>query len=34
MLKKTYVRDEKNRLIESFTTGFKGSFETLVRDRH
>ncbi len=34
MLKKTYVRDGKNRLIGSVTTGFEGSFETLVRDEH
>jgi hypothetical protein len=32
MLKKTYVRDGKNRLIGSVTTGFEGSFEALVRD--
>ena len=34
MLKKTYIRDGKNQIIGSFTTGFKGSFETLVRDEH
>jgi len=34
MLKKTYVRDGKNQIIGSFTTGYKGSFETLVRDEH
>ena len=34
MLKKSYVRDGKNRLIGSVTTGFEGSFETLVRDEH
>jgi hypothetical protein len=34
MLKKTYVRDGKNRVIGSVTTGFEGSFETLVRDEH
>jgi YD repeat-containing protein len=32
MLKKTYVRDGRNRLIGSVTTGFRGSFEALVRD--
>ena len=32
MLKKTYIRDGRNRVIGSFTTGFEGSFETLVRD--
>ena len=34
MLKKTYVRDGKNRLIGSVTTGFEGSFEALIRDEH
>jgi hypothetical protein len=34
MLKKTYVRDGKNRIIGSVTTGFEGSFEALVRDEH
>lgn len=34
MLKKTYVRDGKNRVIGSVTTGFEGSFEALVRDEH
>ncbi len=34
MLKKTYVRDGKNKVIGSVTTGFEGSFETLVRDEH
>jgi hypothetical protein len=34
MLKKTYIRDGKNQIIGSFTTGFKGSFDTLVRDEH
>ncbi len=34
MLTKTYVRDGKNRVIGSVTTGFKGSFEALVRDEH
>jgi hypothetical protein len=34
MLKKTYVRDGNNRLVGSVTTGFEGSFETLVRDDH
>jgi hypothetical protein len=34
MLKKTYVRDGKNGLIGSVTTGFEGSFEALVRDEH
>lgn len=34
MLKKTYIRDGKNRVIGSVTTGFEGSFEALVRDEH
>lgn len=34
MLKKTYVRDGNNQIIGSVTTGFTGSFETLVRDEH
>jgi hypothetical protein len=34
MLKKTYVRDGKNRVIGSVTTGFEGSFDALVRDEH
>jgi hypothetical protein len=34
MIKKSYVRDGKNRVIGSVTTGFEGSFETLVRDAH
>ena len=34
MLKKTYVRDGKNRIIGSVTTGYEGSFEELVRDEH
>jgi hypothetical protein len=34
MLEKKYVRDGKNRVIGSITTGFEGSFETLVRDEH
>ncbi len=32
MLKKEYIRDGKRRIIGSATTGFQGSFETLVRD--
>src|ERR1700747_3766623 len=34
MLEKKYIRDGKNRVIGSITTGFEGSFETLVRDEH
>jgi hypothetical protein len=32
MLEKKYVRDGKNRIIGSITTGFEGSFEALIRD--
>jgi YD repeat-containing protein len=32
MLTKTYVRNGKNRLIGSVTTGFTGSYEAVVRD--
>jgi hypothetical protein len=34
MLKKTYIRDGQNRIVGSVTTGFVGSFETVVRDEH
>lgn len=34
MLKKTYIRDGKNRVVGSVTTGFEGSFEALARDEH
>jgi len=34
MLKKQYIRDGKRRIIGSVTTGFRGAFETLVRDEH
>lgn len=34
MLRKTYIRDGQNQVIGSITTGFTGSFETLVRDEH
>ena len=34
MLEKKYVRDGKNRVIGSVTSGFEGSFEALVRDEH
>jgi hypothetical protein len=30
MLKKTYVRDGKNRVIGPVTIGFEGSFETPI----
>jgi hypothetical protein len=32
MLKKTYVRDGKNQVVGSITSGFTGSYETVVRD--
>lgn len=34
MLTKSYVRDGKNRIIGSVTTGFEGSFDSVVRDEH
>jgi hypothetical protein len=34
VLTKRYIRDGKNRVIGSLTTGFQGSFETVVRDEH
>jgi hypothetical protein len=34
MLKKTYIRDGQNQIVGSVTTGFVGSFETVVRDEH
>jgi len=34
MLKKEYVRDGQRRIIGSVTDGFRGSFESLVRDEH
>ena len=34
MLKKEYVRDGKNRIIGSVTTGYEGAFEAIVRDEH
>jgi len=33
MLRKTYLRDGRNQVVGSVTTGFTGSFETLVRDQ-
>jgi hypothetical protein len=32
MLKKEYIRDGKRRIIGSVTTGYTGSFESIVRD--
>jgi hypothetical protein len=34
MLKKEYVRDGKNKVIGSVTSGFVGSYETIVKDEH
>jgi hypothetical protein len=34
MLKKVYIRDGNKRVIGSVTTGFSGSFDSLVRDEH
>jgi len=34
MLKKKYIRDGEGRIIGSVTNGFKGAFDTLVRDEH
>jgi len=31
-LKKEFIRDGKRRIIGSITTGYEGSFDTLVRD--
>jgi hypothetical protein len=33
-LKKEFVRDGSRRIIGSITTGYTGSFETLVRDEN
>ncbi|MFZ0798403.1 MAG: hypothetical protein WAM98_11515 [Terriglobales bacterium] len=33
-LKKEFVRDGSRRIIGSITTGYVGSFDTLVRDEH
>jgi hypothetical protein len=34
MLKKEYIRGGKNEIIGSVTSGFVGSYETIVRDEH
>ncbi len=34
MLKKEYIRDGKNRVVGSTTSGFVGSYETIVKDAH
>ena len=33
-LKKEFVRDGQRRIIGSITTGYEGSFETLVMNEH
>jgi hypothetical protein len=33
-LEKRYIRDGKNRIVGSVTTGYEGSFESIVRDEH
>jgi hypothetical protein len=34
MLKKEYVRDGKNRIIGSVTSGLVGAYDTVVKDEH
>ena len=34
MLKKQYVRDAEHRIIGSITSGYAGSFDSIVRDEH
>jgi hypothetical protein len=34
MLKKVYIRDGKNKVIGSVTTGYTGSFESIAKDEH
>ena len=34
MLKKEYVRDGKRQIVGSVTSGYVGSFETIVKDEH
>ncbi len=33
-LKKEFIRDGQRRIIGSITTGYVGSFDSLVRDEH
>jgi hypothetical protein len=33
-LKKEYIRDGKNRIVGSVTSGFVGAYESVVRDEH
>ena len=34
MLKKEYIRDGKNKIIGSTTSGLAGAYETIVKDEH
>jgi hypothetical protein len=34
MLKKKYVRDGKNKIIGSITSGLVGAYEAIVKDEH
>jgi hypothetical protein len=34
MLKKEYVRDGKNRIVGSITSGLAGAYDTIVKDEH
>jgi len=33
-LEKRYIRDGENRVIGSVTSGYRGSYETIVKDEH
>ena len=33
-LEKRYIRDGKNRVIGSITSGYKGAIDSIVRDEH
>jgi hypothetical protein len=33
-LKKEFIRDGQRKIVGSITTGYTGSFDTLVRDEH
>ena len=34
MLQKQYIRDGKRQIVGSVTSGYVGSFETIVKDAH
>jgi hypothetical protein len=34
VLEKRYIRDGKNRVIGSITSGYEGAFDTIVKDEH